>query len=93
MIVNSFRWFRESTALICCQAKHPTTMEFFFSSLTENHDFDRLFKVLLDIFELGTGRHSIRLEKMIWESKFQILGIKTNVGHYIIIFSRNSSCL
>ena len=30
---------------------------------------------------------------MILDCKFQILGIKTTVGHYIIIFSRNSSCL
>ena len=30
---------------------------------------------------------------MILACKFQILGIKTTVGHYIIIFSRNSSCL
>ena len=30
---------------------------------------------------------------MILECKFQILGIKTTVGHYIIIFSRNSCCL
>ena len=30
---------------------------------------------------------------MIFDCKFQILGIKTTVGHYIIIFSRNSSCL
>ena len=85
--------FRESTALICCQAKHPTNILIFFTSLTENQDFDSLFKVLLDIFQLGTGRHSIRLEKNILECKFQILGIKTTVGHYIIIFSRKSSCL
>ena len=55
--------------------------------------FDPLFKVLLVIFRLGTGRHSIRFEKMILDCKFQILGIKTTVGHYIITFSRNSSCL
>ena len=55
--------------------------------------FDPLLKVLLVIFRLGTGRHSIRLEKMILDGKFQILGIKTTVGHYIITFSRNSSCL
>ena len=30
---------------------------------------------------------------MIPDGKFQILGIKTTMGHYIIIFSRNSSCL
>ena len=30
---------------------------------------------------------------MILGCKFQILGIKTTVGHYIIIFFRNSSCL
>ena len=57
------------------------------------HDFDPILKVLLVIFQLGTGRHSIRLEKMILDCKFQILGIKTTVGHYIIIFSRNSSSL
>ena len=30
---------------------------------------------------------------MILDCKFQILVIKTTVGHYIIIFYRNSSCL
>ena len=30
---------------------------------------------------------------MILDCKFQILGIETTVGHYIITFSRNSSCL
>ena len=50
-------------------------------SLTQTHDFDLLFEVLiLVIFWLGTGRHST-------------LGNKTIVGHYIIIFFRNSSCL
>ena len=49
--------------------------------------------MLLVIFRLGTGRHSPRLEKIISDCKFQILGIKTTVGHYIIKFSRNSSCL
>ena len=78
--------------MICCQDKHLTTIVFF-TSLTQTHDFDPLFKVLLVIFQLGTGRHSIRLEKMILGCKFQILGIKTTVGHYIITFSRNSSCL
>ena len=88
--MNIFRWFRESKCLICSQAKHITTISIFFTSLTQTQDFDPLFKVLLVIFQLGTGRHSIRLEKMIPDCKFQILGIKTIVGHYIIIFSRNS---
>ena len=91
--LNSFIWFTESTGLICSQAKHLTTILNFVTFLTQTHDFDPLFKVLLVIFRLGTGRHSIRLEKMILDCKFQILGIKTTMGHYIIIFSRNSSCL
>ena len=52
--------------------------------------FDPLFKVLLVIFQLGTGRHSIRLEKMILGCKFHILGIKTTLGQHI---TKNSSCL
>ena len=45
--------------------------------------FDPLFKVLLVKFRLGTGRHSIRLEKMILGCKFHILGIKTTLGQHI----------
>ena len=91
--VNSFRGFRKSTGLIYRQAEHLTTISNIFTSLTQTHDFDPLFKVLMVIFRLGTGRHWIQLEKMILDCKFQILGIKTTVGHYIIIFSRYSSCL
>ena len=42
--------------------------------------FDPPFKVLLVIFQLGTGRHSIRLDKMILGCKFHIWGIKTTLG-------------
>ena len=45
--------------------------------------FDPLFKVLMVIFQLGTGWHSIRLEKMILGCKFHILGIKTTLGQHI----------
>ena len=45
--------------------------------------FDPLFKVFLVIFQLGTGQHSIWLEKMILGYKFQILGIKTTLGQHI----------
>ena len=45
--------------------------------------FDPLFKVLLVIVQLGTGQHSIRLEKMILGCKFHILGIKTTLGQHI----------
>ena len=51
--------------------------------MTQPHDFDPLFKVLLVIFQLGTGQHSIRLEKMILGCKFHILGIKTTFGQHI----------
>ena len=53
--VNSFRWFRESTGSICSQAKHLTTISIFFTSLTQTHDFDPLFKVLLVKFSLAPG--------------------------------------
>ena len=91
--VNSFRGFRKSTGLIYRQAKHLTTISNFVTSMTQTHDFDPLYKVLQVIFRLSTGQHSIQLEKMILDCKFQILGIKTTVGHYIIIFSIFSSCL
>ena len=42
-----------------------------------------LFKVLPVIFQLGTGQHSIRLEKIILGCKFHILGIKTTLGQHI----------
>ena len=45
--------------------------------------FDPLVEVLLIIFQLGTGRHSIRLEKMTLGCKFHILGIKTTLGQHI----------
>ena len=45
--------------------------------------FDPLFKVLVVIFLLGTGRHSIWLEKIILGCKFHILGIKTTLGQHI----------
>ena len=52
--------------------------------------FDPFFKVFLIIFQLSTGRHSIRLEKMILGCKFQILGIKTTLGQH---FAKNLSGL
>ena len=83
MILNDFRWFRESTALICCQDKHHTTIFTFLLHWPRPMTFDPLFKVLLVIFQLGTGRHSIRLEKIILGCKFHILGIKTTLGQHI----------
>ena len=76
-------WFRESTALIFCQDKHHTTILFFLPHWPRPMTFDPLFKVLLVIFQLGTGLHSIRLEKMILSCKFHILGMKTTLGQHI----------
>ena len=81
--MNNFRWFRESTALICCQDKHHTTILKFLPHWPRPMTFDPLFNVLLVIFQLGTGQHSIRLEKMIIGCKFHILGIITTLGQYI----------
>ena len=50
-------------------------------------------RCLLSYFGLAPGGIQSGLKKMILNCKFQILGIKTTVGHYVIIFSRNSSCL
>ena len=45
-------------------------------------------------FSLAPGSIQSSLKKLFQHyCKFQILGIKTTVGHYIIIFSRNSPCL
>ena len=93
MICKQFWIVYRFHSLICSHAEHLTTISKFFTSLTQTHDFDPLFKVLLVIFRLGTERLPIRVEKKILDCKFQILGIRTTVGHYIIIFSRNSSCL
>ena len=70
MICKQFRCFRESTGLICIPAKHLTTILYLFTSLTQTHDFDPLVKVLLVIFRLDIGWHSIRLEKN--DSRLQV---------------------
>ena len=89
-----FSWpvwpFRESNVLICCQDKYHTTI-LNFVTFTQTHvDFNPIFKVLIVILQLSTGRNLIRLEKLILGCKFHILGIKTTLGQHI---AKKSSCL
>ena len=49
-------------------------------------------RYFLSYFGLAPGDIQSDLKKVILDCKFQILGIKTTMGHYIIIFSRNASC-
>ena len=61
--VSSLRWFRESTAMVCCQAKHPTTILTFFPHWPRPMTLIPFLRYFWSYFGLPPGGIQSGLEK------------------------------